>query len=160
MLMFIFSLVIGAITLGTLILGMVGDRGVCYPLRHPGNSKVLSVVDDYIVKSYRFRDAGLDISASTILNLCYNNESIYKVFNLANKFNVDDLAKQFNVSSILDTIENQLDKIVDPHFTILNNTNINILRNLSRFDPGINFDHFQDEVSFPMKIKQIIVAYN
>lgn len=146
MLMFIFSLVIGAITLGTLILGMVGDRGVCYPLRHPGNSKVLSVVDDYIVKSYRFRDAGLDISASTILNLCYNNESIYKVFNLANKFNVDDLAKQFNVSSILDTIENQLDKIVDPHFTILNNTNINILRNLSRFDPGINFDHFQDEL--------------
>ncbi|XP_050510052.1 prominin-like protein isoform X1 [Diabrotica virgifera virgifera] len=146
MLMFLFSLVIGVVTLATLALGMASDRGICYPLRHPERSTVLNVVDDYIVKSIKLNKVDIDVKLSTVLNLCYRNDSIYKVFNLAKKFNVDDIRKQFDVESVLDGIKHQLDRIVDPHFTILNNTNLNILRNLSSFDPGINFDHFQDEL--------------
>ncbi|CAH1181994.1 unnamed protein product [Phyllotreta striolata] len=148
MLIFLFSFVIGVVTLGTLLLGLASDRSVCYPLRHPDNSVVIDTIDDYLLKTLRLhnRNDGVEIQLSSALKMCYKNESLYNVLNLEKRFNIDNLSKQFNVDSILDTIENQLDRIVDPKFTILNNTNINILRNLSRFDPGINFDHFQDEL--------------
>ncbi|XP_056644729.1 prominin-like protein isoform X3 [Diorhabda sublineata] len=146
MLMFISTLIIGVVTIGALISGAVTDRGICYPLKHPRKSSVLDVVDSYLTRNVKYGDAELGVSISEVLNLCYKNESMYKVFNLEKRFNIDDVVKKFNVESILDGIKNQLDRIVDPHFTILNNTNLNILKNLSSFDPGINFDRFQDEL--------------
>lgn len=146
MLMFISTLIIGAVTIVTLISGVATDRGICYPMRHPQKSSVLDAVDEYLATNVKYGDAEVGIRISDVLNLCYKNESMYKVFNLEKRFNVDDIAKKFNVETILDGIKNQLDRIVDPHFTILNNTNLNILKNLSSFDPGINFDRFQDEL--------------
>ncbi|KAG5889897.1 hypothetical protein JTB14_032796, partial [Gonioctena quinquepunctata] len=48
MMIFISTLLIGVVALATLLIGMATDRVVCYPARHPGESRVIDLVDQFI----------------------------------------------------------------------------------------------------------------
>nr|XP_023017714.1 prominin-like protein isoform X1 [Leptinotarsa decemlineata] len=145
MIMFISTLLIGVITLVMLLSGLVSDRAVCYPMRNPEKSKVLDLLDELIDKQITNQD--LHINVKDTLQRCYRNESIYKVFNLQSKFDIDTITNKFDISQYLDQMNSKLTDILKNDFTILSERNENILKNLSNFDPSINFDQFQHELN-------------
>lgn len=128
-----------------LITGVAVDRTICYPLRNPEKSTLIDVIDDYIKRNVKSTD--LQISVKRTLIQCYQNESIYNYLNLQTKFDIDNLQQNFDVAKYLDKMQTLLDSLPLTEFTILNETNANTLKQLSSFEPSINFDRFQDEVS-------------
>lgn len=144
-----FSLIIGIVTLTMLLSGIAVDRSVCYPLRHPENSTLVNLVDELVEKNVKLNDMEIHIKRSLIR--CYQNESIYNVFNLETKFNVDDLEGKFDVSVNLKDMQKMLDSLELTNYKILSSENERTLKRLSTFEPSIDFDKFQHEVSI-MKI--------
>lgn len=140
-----FSLIIGIVTLAMLLSGVAVDRTVCYPLRHPDNSTLVDLVDNYITKNVKDTDWQIDLKRTLIL--CYQNESLYNVLNLRTKYDIDSLVKKFDVSKDLDEMQKIVDSLPLKDYVILDKENEDKLRKLSTFEPSINFDMFKDEVS-------------
>lgn len=145
MIMFLFSLVVGIVTLAMLLTGVAVDRSVCYPIRHPDNSTLVDLLDEYVARNLKDTDLQIDVKSTLIL--CNRNESLYNVLNLKTKFNVDTLHENFDVSKYLDEMRSMLQSLSLKNFTILSLPNEEILRKLKDFEPSIDFDKFQDEVS-------------
>ncbi|XP_018571677.1 prominin-like protein isoform X3 [Anoplophora glabripennis] len=142
MLMFIFGLVLAAVTLLMFGTGLSSDRVVCYPLRNPGDSKIMNLLDEYLTQVSSLKD----FSFKTSLINCYQNESIYNVLNLRSQFDVDTISNKFDISNFLDQMYSHLNGILDEDFEILSPENLRTLEDLKDFDPSINFDQFQDEL--------------
>lgn len=142
MLMFIFGIVLAAVALVMFVAGVSSDRIVCYPLRNPDDSKVVTLLDDYLRQS----SGSVDFSVRNSLASCYGNESIYNVLNLKSQFDVDAISDKFDISSFLEEMYTHLNGIIDNDFEILSDENVRTLESLKDFDPSINFDQFQDEV--------------
>lgn len=144
MIMFLFSLIIGIVTLAMLLAGVTVDRAVCYPLRHPDNSTVVDLIDDYISRNLKDPEIQLDFKRTLIL--CYQNQSIYNVLNLRTRFDIDNLEQKFDVSKNLDRMQKLLDSLNLDNYKILDEDSEKKLKNLSQFEPSINFDKFKEEV--------------
>lgn len=140
--MFIFGIVLALVALAMFVTGVSSDRIVCYPFRNPEDSKIVTLLDDYLSQSMEH----LDFTVRGSLTSCYRNESIYNVLNLKSQFDIDAISDKFDISSFLEQMQTHLNGIIDDNFKILSDDNIITLEGLKDFDPSINFDQFQDEV--------------
>lgn len=148
--MFIFGFIIGIIALVSLALGITVDQVGCHPIRHPEKSNVIDFVDSYLqTVDWQVDSSKLNVQVREVLSRCYQNQSIYATFNLKKIFDLDTLESKFNISSYLVEMNKLIDDMADdiPNWTILSPDNVKVLQNLSKLDPSVNFDQFQDEVS-------------
>ncbi|CAH1179762.1 unnamed protein product [Phaedon cochleariae] len=143
-LMFISSIVIGVVTLITMVIGLTTDRVVCDTIKNPSSSTVMELLER--VAKQQLSNSDFNVSLGSVLEKCYRNDSIYNVLNLKDKFDIDTIKQNFNVSKFLDDMKSQLDKIVGKDFVILDPTNEATLKNLADLKVGIDFDKFQEEL--------------
>nr|CAI5843522.1 unnamed protein product [Callosobruchus analis] len=144
MIMFIFGFVIAAVTIVALLGGLLTDRVVCYPLRNPDKSSILNVLSDYVKGLPDDSDIKIDVKEA--IKRCYQNETLYSVFNLEKKFSLEEIKQQFNVSKYIKDMQEKVDNIIGKDFYLLSEPNWKTLEELTKFDPAVDFERFQDEL--------------
>ncbi|CAH0563886.1 unnamed protein product [Brassicogethes aeneus] len=155
---FVFAVVIVVLSL----VGIASQKGVCEPLRRPGDSKILS----YIKDNYDFKQFGLDANIQQIYERCTKNQSVYKVFNLESRFKMRNIIEQLDINKTLDGLN--FDKSVPDDFFILDRKSRDVLQKLAESTANFNFDKFEEElennnyttVSLDDVKKQLKVVYN
>ncbi|RZC39781.1 prominin-like protein, partial [Asbolus verrucosus] len=142
MLMFLAGFVVGVIVLGSFVVGVVTQRVVCDPMRDPENSQVFDLIDQADFSQYY-----IDFNISEALINCHKNKSIYEVFHLQSKFNLDEIKDYLNKFGINETLANlDLGSIDIPDdFHLLSDEDKSLLRSFAESDfADINFDEFKN----------------
>lgn len=141
--MFLTGFLIAVVVLVSFLVGVVAQRVVCDPLKDHENSQVFHLIDDL-----NFTEYGFDVSVSQALTRCYKNESIYKVLNLSNKFNLDEVKNYLNSYGINQTLaELDIGTLINGDFKILSDKDKDLLNHFANSSfADINFDEFKDLV--------------
>lgn len=86
--MFLFAIVLVAVTIVHFFAGILAQRLVCDSIRQPNNSQVIKLFDEVMnLKS----SVGVDVDINSLLNACHKNMSLYNVFKLKNHFDIDEV---------------------------------------------------------------------
>lgn len=132
-----------------LIFGLAVDRVVCYPLRNPEQSTVIHIIDTYIAKNNYIAD--FDVSINDILDRCSKDESIYQVFNLSSKLNLNELRTNFDientVTEFVQKVTAEAENLIPDSFSILSDNDSKTLQQLVDVNPDINIIGFKNQVS-------------
>lgn len=132
-----------------LIFGLAVDRVVCYPLRNPEQSTVIHIIDTYIAKNNYIAD--FDVSINDILDRCSKDESIYQVFNLSSKLNLNELRTNFDientVTEFVQKVTAEAENLIPGSFSILSDNDSKTLQQLVDVNPDINIIGFKNQVS-------------
>ncbi|XP_063917747.1 prominin-like protein isoform X2 [Zophobas morio] len=143
--MFLTGFIVAVVVAVCFLLGVVAQRGVCDPLRDPTNSQLFKLIDQVDLSQFH-----IDFPISKALENCYQNKSIYVVFNLKSKFDLDEIKNYLNKFNINQTLVNlnltSLESL--GNFTILGENDMQLLESFANSGLGdINFDEFKDLLS-------------
>uniref|UniRef100_A0A6P7FWT0 Prominin-1-like isoform X1 n=1 Tax=Diabrotica virgifera virgifera TaxID=50390 RepID=A0A6P7FWT0_DIAVI len=148
-LIFIITVIICIMTLVMSVGGIAADRIICYPLRNPDKSSIITVIDKYIDKHIK-DDNEFSFNITTILDKCYNNKSIYEVLDLKTKsqFDIDKTIGQFNITQNIDDMVDKVGDAIDKiNFNFLEadtEEKLNELTNIDVKDLLAVFEKMQD----------------
>ncbi|XP_068914419.1 prominin-like protein isoform X4 [Tenebrio molitor] len=138
--MFLLGFIVSVVVLVCFVVGVVTQRVACDPLRDPTNSQLFTLIDKMNLSDYY-----INFNISTALESCYQNKSIYEVFYLKSRFDLDDV-ENFLVK-IKDTLATLNLGSIDilKNFTILSEADKNVLKEFANSGfADINFDEFKD----------------
>ncbi|KAL1495015.1 hypothetical protein ABEB36_010505 [Hypothenemus hampei] len=135
--MFLFGFIISILTVISLLLGVVSEKMICDPLRDPNPNKyrIIKLLDDLDLQF------GVEITPSSLLNNCYQNQSLYNTFNLGSKFDISKIRGEFNITEQLKTLDFDIDT---SNIHLLGDGSLKDLRNIN---PNINVQAFREELS-------------
>lgn len=147
--MFFFGFIMSIITLVSLLLGVVSEKAICDPFRNPNTTKytLIELLDNFNL------DFGVDVKPSSLLTNCYQNKSIYQTFNLESKFNMSKIKEQFNITDELNKLD--FNSSITDNITLIDNGTLDALK---QFNPDIDVDKFNDEVSFFVTLEDIFCS--
>lgn len=106
--MFLFSIILVVLTLAYFLLGVLGQRVACDPLRDPADSELVDLVN----KLVNFKEAlGVDVNVTSVIVECNKGESIYNVLRLEDKFDlkqIEDIWTRYKIDEQLEELKDQL----------------------------------------------------
>ncbi|CAG9859986.1 unnamed protein product [Phyllotreta striolata] len=148
LLIFVFTCVIGILTFVMMVAGLLVERGICYPMRNPEHSSVINIINKLVSDNATI---DLKLNVSEILVKCRDNESLYNVFELSNKIDLDTLVKNFNISEEVNSISKQisekLNDILPKNFSILSSDQLNDLKQLESVKPNVDLDGYEKQLN-------------
>lgn len=108
------------ITLVYFVTGVLAERAICQPLRHPGDTRIFAMIDElvHLEEKYAQQPGLKTLKVSDIIRSCHRNESIYSVLNLENVINITQLSnypRQYGITQRINelTTRIKLDREVD-----------------------------------------------
>lgn len=144
MLMFFAGFIIAAVVLVSFLVGTITQRVACDPLRNPADSRVFDLIDELDFSSFY-----IDFKLSEALDDCYRNKTLYEVFKLKNKFDLDDVKGYLDKFHISETLGNLDISSIDISVTLLSDSDKNIIQGLasSSFADIQDFQEFKELVT-------------
>ncbi|XP_020294345.1 prominin-like protein isoform X2 [Pseudomyrmex gracilis] len=132
---FLLTSVLMVITVAHMITGVMAQRGICEPLKNPEDNRMFELVDEFVqIKKVLYpKNPNADINMSYIVTKCHENETLYKVLNLRNVFDVRSLRNYTGRYDINDTIQQLRRKInLSPGVVILKDSARSKLNDLAQ----------------------------
>lgn len=141
--MFFAGFIIAAVVVVSFLLGILTQRVACDPLRNPADSRVFDLIDQV-----DFSQFYIDFKLSEALENCYHNKTLYEVFKLKNKFDLDDIKGYLDKFEIRETLGNLDISSIDISVTLLSENDKNIIKSFagSSFADIQNFQEFKELV--------------
>lgn len=142
---FLFAAIFAVIAIVYFAIGTLSQRAVCDTLRNPDESNIIDTVE----KLFDMKQFNITANITSILDTCHKNESIYKVFQLGNTFDLSKLknfAEEYNIDEILEKLHNDTN-FDHQNIIFLSDEGKEQLKNLINSGiSDINYDKFIDEV--------------
>lgn len=145
--MFFFGAILAIVAIAYFLLGGITEKVVCETFKNPNTSQIIDIFDDFINIA--------NTSIKTILNQCYNDNSIYNVLNFEENFNLSQIENIWTEYKINETLNDVKEKITDINLNIILLSEDNgkqldklIQSNLS----NIKFDDFVNKVTISRNV--------
>ncbi|XP_014235314.1 prominin-like protein isoform X2 [Trichogramma pretiosum] len=114
---FLLTSVLLVVTIAHMVTGILAERVVCEPLKHPEDNHVFELLDRFVnVKQMLYpKNVNADIDIAHMVTACHKNETIYKVLKLQYIVDVESLRGFIDRYDINQTIHQLEQKISLSH---------------------------------------------
>ncbi|XP_078035778.1 prominin-1-A isoform X6 [Augochlora pura] len=119
---FLLTSVLMVITVLHMVIGVLVERAICEPLKHPKDNRMFTLVDEIVqIKKVLYpKVPNAELNMSYIVTKCHMNETLYKVLKLQYLFDVNSLRNYVGRNDINNTIQQLRQKIsLSPGVVIL-----------------------------------------